>query len=177
MADSSGSVVLTPGPDGKTVSVTISGVHVMVGDKEIPVTTLTAGGTQTITVKLDAPPPATMGHSVDTLVFWALLIPLALGTVLGAALVVGMICKLNDTMDKLAQMLSEEGTKMSFSRVQAFIFTYVIAFGSLLIIAHTGNFPGQIPDDLAILAGGSLGTYVISKAIQVQGDKSKTGSG
>jgi len=62
-------------------------------------------------------------------------------------------------------------------RSEEAIFTYVIAFGSLLIIAHTGTFPSKIPDDLAILAGGSLGTYVVSKAIQKQADTSKSDSG
>ena len=55
---------------------------------------------------------------------------------------------------------------MSLSRVQAFLFTYVITFGCLLIIVRTGQFPKDIPQDLAILAGGSLGTFVVSKAIQ-----------
>jgi len=45
-------------------------------------------------------------------------------------------------------------------------FTYVVAFGSLLIIARTGQLTSEIPDSLTILTSGSLATYLTSKGIQ-----------
>ena len=49
--------------------------------------------------------------------------------------------------------------------MQALIFSYVVAFGSLLTIARPGQFPSEIPDSLAIRTGGSLATYLTSKGI------------
>jgi hypothetical protein len=135
-----------------------------------------AAGTQT-TAQVQCPeaPKPRLDTAFDWWVFLALTIPLVLATILGVALCVYMIWwreNLRKTADKLAQLLSEGDTsKMSLSRVQAFLFTYVVTFGCLLIIVTTGKFPESIPNDLAILTGGSLATYVISKAIQGSTDQ------
>jgi len=132
MTGISNSVVLSQTPDGK-VAVTIRGLHVMQGSTEIPVATLTPGKeAQTTTVAIDASALASLGPSVDAVVFWALLILLILTTVLGTTLVAGMIWNLTKTMDKFAQLLSEEGSqKMSFSRVQALIFRFFAVWNGL----------------------------------------------
>jgi hypothetical protein len=124
-------------------------------------------GTCAVTAVVSTTPPQAIGPAYNNLVFASLLILLVFATVLGGAIVFGMIRDLAKTLDKLAQLLSEEGSsKMSLSRVQALIFTYIVAFGSLLIIARTGQYPSEIPDSLAILTGGSLATYLTSKGIQ-----------
>jgi hypothetical protein len=118
---------------------------------------------------VDAPYP-TLCTAFDVLFFAALLALLILFIAFAAVIAVTVLnspVNRAKMIDKLTQLLSEGDTsKMSLSRVQAFLFTYVITFGTLLIIARTGQFPANIPDDLAILAGGSLGTFVVSKAIQ-----------
>jgi hypothetical protein len=112
----------------------------------------------------------TLTSPFDWLAFLALatLLVLFIAFAITVALTVLLSTKNRALMiDKLTQLLSEGDTsKMSLSRVQALLFTYVITFGTLLIITRTGAFPPSIPDDLAILAGGSLGTFVVSKAIQ-----------
>lgn len=134
-------------------------------------------GTCAVTVADGRPPPQAIGPSYNNLVFVSLAILLVLATVLGGAIVFGMVRDLPKTLDKLAQLLSEENSsKMSLSRVQALIFTYVVAFGSLLIIARTGQFPSEIPDSLAILTGGSLVTYLTSKGIQKATENPRTGA-
>ena len=169
MADTIDAVQLTPTANG--VEVTLPGLTVAQGGTPLPVAILKPTDTQAITVQVNTPPESNVPY-IDVLIFVALVVPLALTSLLGTVIVVKLLCRQNmaKTLDKLAQMLSEEDSqKMSFSRVQALIFTYVIGFGCLLIIARTGQFPVAIPDDLAILSGGSLATYVLSKAIQKQG--------
>jgi hypothetical protein len=112
----------------------------------------------------------TLTTAFDWLAFIALATLLGLFIVFALAVawtVIGRSDNRKLMIDKLTQLLSEGDTsKMSLSRVQALLFTYVITFGTLLIITRTGAFPPCIPDDLAILAGGSLGTFLVSKAIQ-----------
>jgi small-conductance mechanosensitive channel len=145
-------------------------------DKAVTAIPLQGGaGTCAVTLVHGAPPPVAIDPGYNNLVFAALVVLLVLATVLGAAIVFGMIRDLTKTLDKLAQLLSEENSsKTSLSRVQALIFTYVVAFGSLLIIARTGQFPSEIPVSLAILTGGSLATYLMSKGIQKATERTPT---
>jgi nitrate/nitrite transporter NarK len=161
-------VTITPSP-GAPCTVKLTGAQILGTDnKPTDSFALDGAGAGTCKVVLgDKEPPAAIGPGYNELVLASLCILLALVTAIGVAIVYGMIKDLDKTLDKLAQLLSEENPpKMSLSRVQALIFTYVLAFGSLLIIVRTGQFPSDIPNGLAILAGGSLATYVISKAIQ-----------
>jgi hypothetical protein len=111
-----------------------------------------------------------LSPAFDELFFLAILTLLilfiAFAVVIGATVLSSEVYR-KRVIINLTQMLSEGDTsKMSLSRVQAFFFTYVITFGTLLIIVRTGEFPNSIPNDLLILAGGSLGTFVVSKGIQ-----------
>jgi hypothetical protein len=66
----------------------------------------------------------------------------------------------------LANLLSESGGGgASLSRFQFLIFTFVIALGLFLIIAHTYEFPKTIPDGVLTLLGISGSTYLVGKGI------------
>lgn len=166
---------LTPTTSGIPCSIQVTGGTVVGADgKSVTALPLEGGGTCTVMIVEGRPPPQEINNAYSNLVLASLAIGLLFAALLGGTIVFGMMHNLTKTMDKLAQLLSEDEAghaKMSLSRVQALIFTYVITFGSLLIIARTGQFPAQIPDSLAILAGGSLATYVISKGIQKTTDK------
>jgi uncharacterized BrkB/YihY/UPF0761 family membrane protein len=58
----------------------------------------------------------------------------------------------------------------SMSRFQFLIFTFVIAFSLLIVIAKKGDFPSAIPDSILALLGISGGSYLISKGIQTSRD-------
>jgi glycerol uptake facilitator-like aquaporin len=70
----------------------------------------------------------------------------------------------------LSQLISEPTGEASMSRFQFLIFTFVIAFSLLFVIAKQGDFPTQIPDAIWGLLGISGGSYVISKGIQTSRD-------
>lgn len=175
MAPQSYSVVITTDKDAVNFQAQLQNVHVTdKNNKDVPLTLQSTNGvacpcTITIEVPMQSTAP-TLATPFDWWVFVALLVPLFLATVLGTSIVFYMLGTEKNrqkTVDKLAQLLSEGDTsKMSLSRVQALLFTYVIVFGCMLIIVRTGHFPTDIPTDLAILTGGSLATYVVSKAIQ-----------
>jgi len=182
MADQPNSFQVTTDATGATkLQVMSSTVHIKGSDqKDIPLGSIDLK-TQCptgCTIVVDATPLPSVHSPFDVWVLVALAVPLLLATIFGFGVVGYMLwggrdpknpnqqTNIGKTVDKLAQLLSEGDTKMSLSRVQALIFTYVIAFGSLLIIARTGNFPTEIPTNLAILSGGSLATYLISKGIQ-----------
>jgi hypothetical protein len=66
----------------------------------------------------------------------------------------------------LSNLLSESGGGgASLSRFQFLIFTFVIALGLFLIIAHTYKFPDTIPDGVLTLLGISASTYAVGKGI------------
>ncbi|HTR15966.1 MAG TPA: hypothetical protein VMI52_02905 [Acetobacteraceae bacterium] len=170
MADQHLSFTIGVTPDGKALVIqNLNGVQVH-GVNQQDVLKLDLSNPQSsYTIQVDAKPqpvPFADWAVLATIVAFTLAVLIATGAVLWQCIVPSG--NLTKTVDKLAQLLSEESgpQKMSLSRVQALLFTYVITFGSLLIIANTGRFPDAIPTDLAILAGGSLGTYVVSKAIQ-----------
>ena len=58
----------------------------------------------------------------------------------------------------------------SLSRFQFLIFTFVIAFSLLIVIAKKGDFPSTIPDAIWALLGISGGSYVVSKGVQTNRD-------
>jgi hypothetical protein len=60
----------------------------------------------------------------------------------------------------------------SLSRFQFLIFTFVIAFSLLIVIAKKGEFPSTIPDAIWALLGISGGSYVVSKGVQTNRDTS-----
>ena len=157
---------------GTKLQVLSNTVHIQgQGGKDLELASIDVKTQCPCTVVVDPSPLPGVHSAFDVWVLVALTVPLILATIFGSVLVAFMLCGYNrvKTVDKLAQLLSEDdgsGAKMSFSRVQALIFTYIIAFGCLLIIARTGNFPAEIPTNLGILAGGSLATYLISKGIQ-----------
>jgi hypothetical protein len=70
----------------------------------------------------------------------------------------------------LSRLISEPDGEASMSRFQFLIFTFVIAFSLLFVIAKKGDFPTQIPDAIWGLLGISGGSYVISKGIQTSRD-------
>jgi glycerol uptake facilitator-like aquaporin len=75
----------------------------------------------------------------------------------------------------LSQLISEPSGEASMSRFQFLIFTFVIAFSLLFVIARKGDFPSQIPDAIWGLLGISGGSYVISKGIQTSRDTTLAG--
>lgn len=76
----------------------------------------------------------------------------------------------------LSRLISEPPTPdgkpgdASLSRFQFLIFTFVIAFSLLIVIAKLGHFPDKIPDAIWGLLGISGGSYVISKGVQTGRD-------
>ena len=70
----------------------------------------------------------------------------------------------------LSRLISEPDGEASMSRFQFLIFTFVIAFSLLFVIAKKGDFPTQVPDAIWGLLGISGGSYVISKGIQSSRD-------
>ena len=64
----------------------------------------------------------------------------------------------------LSQLVSEPGGGASLSRFQFLIFTFVIALGLFLVVAHSYSFP-QIPSAVLTLLGISGTTYAVSKGI------------
>lgn len=175
MPDQPNSFEVTTDATGTKLQVLPGAVHIKdASNKDISLTSIDMKTqcTPHCTVVVAPSPLPTLHSAFDVWVLVALSVPLVLGTILGSVLVGFMLWTPENrvkTADKLAQLLSENdggGAKMSLSRVQALLFTYVIAFGSLLIIARTGAFPADIPTNLAILSGGSLATYLISKGIQ-----------
>ncbi|HKM69241.1 MAG TPA: hypothetical protein VJX94_04035 [Stellaceae bacterium] len=94
----------------------------LVGSDDKPVTAVPlegGAGTCAVTVADGRPPPQAIGPDYNNLVSTSLVILLVFATVLGGAIVFGMIRDLAKTLDKLAQLSSEEGSsKMSLSRVR-----------------------------------------------------------
>ena len=72
----------------------------------------------------------------------------------------------------LSRLISEPDGTASLSRFQFLIFTFVIAFSLLIVIAKKGDFPTTIPDAIWGLLGISGGSYVVSKGIQTSRDTS-----
>jgi len=179
MDSGSAQIQVSAGPDGTlTFSQVAPGVRIEGADHK-PVTITGATATTKCSpcvLTIDQPAPSLQLQTpFDWWVLFALCVPLVLATIFGCGalwIMFGSKANCAKTIDKLAQLLSEGDTsKMSMSRVQAPLFTYVIGFGTLLIIARTGQFPPNIPTDLAILTGGGLATYVVSKAIQGSTDQ------
>lgn len=67
----------------------------------------------------------------------------------------------------IKDIISEPDGKASLSRFQALLFTFVFVVSIALIVVRTGEFPTEIPTNLLLLLGGSLGTYLISKGMQL----------
>ena len=86
----------------------------------------------------------------------------------GLMILIGMV---RGTID-LTYLVSEPTGHASVSRFQLLIFTFVIGFSLLLIIA--GNKPPKfpaIPADILTLLGISASTYAVSKGIQFSRDE------
>lgn len=69
----------------------------------------------------------------------------------------------------LSLLISEANGKASMSRVQALIFTIVLAGSLMVAVANTGQLPSDIPTQVLWIMSGSLGTYLLSKGIQTYG--------
>ena len=138
---------LTPTASGIPCSIQVTGGTVVSADgKSVTALPLEGGGTCTVMIVEGRPPPQEINNAYSNLVLASLAIALLFAALLGGTIVFGMMHNLTKTMDRLAQLLNvyEAGhAKMSLSRVQALIFTYVITFGSLLIIARTGSSPPE----------------------------------
>lgn len=82
-----------------------------------------------------------------------------------------VLWKLFWNADALDGLLSEPGlTKASMARFQLLIFTFVIAGLYLLLSIEAGTFV-DIPGNVLGLLGISSGTYVVSKAVQMNKGK------
>jgi hypothetical protein len=106
---------------------------------------------------LKVPPKAPVSDQLALLVGCVILI---LISCIGLVVLINMATNRID----LSQLLSEPGGGASLSRFQFLIFTFVIALGLFLIIAHTYSFP-QIPTAVLTLLGISGTTYAVAKGI------------
>lgn len=106
---------------------------------------------------LKVPAKATVSDQLTMLVGCVLLILIAC---------IGLVVLINMATNRidLANLLSETGGGASLSRFQFLIFTFVIALGLFLIVAHSYSFP-QIPTAVLTLLGISGTTYAVSKGI------------
>jgi len=64
-------------------------------------------------------------------------------------------------------IISEANGKASLSRFQALLFTFVFVISLALIVVRTGRFPTDVPLGVWALLAGSLGTYLVSKGMQL----------
>jgi hypothetical protein len=64
-------------------------------------------------------------------------------------------------------IISEVNGKASLSRFQALLFTFVFVISLSLIVVRTGRFPTDVPLGEWALLAGSLGTYLVSKGMQL----------
>ena len=66
--------------------------------------------------------------------------------------------------DELGTLIEENGGGASMSRFQFLIFTFVVAFGIVFLLAKNSKFP-VVPADVLTLFGISASTYAVSKGI------------
>lgn len=66
--------------------------------------------------------------------------------------------------DEIGTLIEENGGGASMSRFQFLIFTFVVAFGIVFLLAKGDKFPA-IPADVLTLIGISASTYAVSKGI------------
>ena len=65
---------------------------------------------------------------------------------------------------ELGTLIEENGGGASMSRFQLLIFTFVVAFGIVFLLAKNSKFP-DVPADVLTLIGISASTYAVSKGI------------
>ena len=66
--------------------------------------------------------------------------------------------------NEIGTLLEEHGGGASMSRFQFLIFTFVVAFGIVFLLAKNNQFP-DVPADVLTLIGISASTYAVSKGI------------
>ena len=103
------------------------------------------------------PPKASVSDQLALLVGCVILI---LVSCIGLVVLINMATNRID----LSQLVSEPGGGASLSRFQFLIFTFVIALGLFLVVAHSYSFP-QIPSAVLMLLGISGTTYAVGKGI------------
>ncbi|HLX06764.1 MAG TPA: hypothetical protein VKY89_02760 [Thermoanaerobaculia bacterium] len=103
------------------------------------------------------PPKASVSDQLALLVGCVILI---LVSCIGLVVLINMATNRID----LSQLVSEPGGGASLSRFQFLIFTFVIALGLFLVVAHSFSFP-QIPSAVLTLLGISGTTYAVGKGI------------
>jgi len=70
--------------------------------------------------------------------------------------------------NEIGTIIEENGGGASMSRFQFLIFTFVVAFGIVFLLAKNNQFP-TIPADVLTLLGISASTYAVSKGITASG--------
>jgi hypothetical protein len=78
------------------------------------------------------------------------------------ALVLGGLFRGRHSLDRL---IAEPDGKASLSRFQALVFTFAFVVAFMTIVLRTGTFPREVPWEIMVILGGSLGTYVAAKYI------------
>ena len=84
---------------------------------------------------------------------------LAFLTAFGAAVLWSVLAR-----DELGTLIEENGGGASMARFQFLIFTFVVAFGIVFLLAKNNAFP-NVPADVLTLIGISASTYAVSKGI------------
>ena len=110
-----------------------------------------------LAILLKVPPKSTVNDHLTLLIGCVILI---LVSCIGLLVLIYMATGRID----LTHLLSEPGGGASLSRFQFLIFTFVIALGLFLVIAHGYKFP-DIPNGILTLLGISASTYAVGKGI------------
>ena len=106
-------------------------------------------------------------------VVWAVAAYVGLALIFAVGVVV--VLKIAVGTIPINSLLEEHGGGASMSRFQLLVFTFVIAFSLLLVVAHNKDFPKDIPTNVILLLGISGSTYGVSKGIQAGGGLDKKG--